>query len=182
MSIPHSSIFGIQSPKFITTADETVLLENSQYDYNDISNRFIRHESIINKKITYSDYGDHWYFGITLNLFKYADPELSEGENYILMKDKFTEINNNLNASVLLYPHKDGQPFIDNYGNNVYWKLLSVFPIWIYSPKFPDRLKIKFETLKTSKIRPMIYLVDDKDIFLTDDLGQKIVSQELRER
>jgi hypothetical protein len=155
----------------------TVLLNNSEYDYHLVSNSFVRHQSLISKKRSYSDYGDHWYFGITLNLYKYADLTKTDLENYAIMKAKYLEIKSHLNNLVYLYPHSDGSPFIDNEDNQILWKLFLVQPVWIFSPKFPDRLKIQFETTHTGYIQPALYVVDDKGWILTDDLDREIISR-----
>lgn len=129
---PAQSIFGIEAPKFVYSA-QTVLLDYASVIKDEPQFDRITKESIITGHRARVNQHYHWSFEVMINLFKYTDPKV-----------KFDEIYAHKNNLVTLYRRHDNDCFRNDDDEVVLFKLSEIIPTWIDSPIFPDQLLLKF--------------------------------------
>jgi len=98
-------IFGTANSKFVSGAT-TVDLPSSVLDPSYIIPEVIEHQSVVSGKRNWIPLGYYSDFKLQVNLFKYDDPNTS-----------FNLIESYKFSKVTFYPHKDGDPIKDIFGN-----------------------------------------------------------------
>ncbi|MGE5353920.1 MAG: hypothetical protein ACM3P0_17670 [Acidobacteriota bacterium] len=137
----NKSIWGSAAPKFIYDmggANETeVLLDRWITIEDEPEAKEVILESELEADRDISHKGSYWTFSGKLYLFKYNDP-----------LSKFNEVYQFLNQKVVLYKHRDGEPFKDKDGNNALFFIEEITPKNMTTLDYRDVLIIKFISLK----------------------------------
>ena len=172
-------IFGNSNSKFVSGAT-TVDLPYSVLDPDWIMPDVLEHQSIISGKKNFINKGYYSEFKVQVNLFKYSDrillnegtglPLLNEGtgesllnENYIdesnyTVNDKFNEIESYKFSKVTFYPHKDGDPIKDIFGNESQFLISDIEPYYLTSTTQKDIALITFTADRYSSLITVAHL------------------------
>ena len=137
------SIFGRSYPKF-TLYNTTVLLEHAKVEVNYIQD-IIEHKSVLNSCISKIAMGQYAEVTITLNLFKYDNPQA-----------KFTELLAYKNKVVTqFFQYGDGNPFYAQKTNTPCTFYISqVTPKYLMQYQYPDIVEIKMKSCEYIYIVP----------------------------
>ena len=172
-----SDLFGYQNLKFISGAN-TVELNYVIPEAPGTDNRIIEHESIINtfRSWTNKTDDDHIEVSILIHLFKYANPV-----------SKFTELMSYNHSLVdALFYDINRLPFQDAESNTVRFFIWQIQPLFLFSPKGYDALRITFRSetpvkldLSTEPITGGKVLTDTPGNIITDTPGTTITDEDL---
>jgi hypothetical protein len=134
-----NSIFGVQAPKFEKNSTVVTLLY-AIFNLDEPEKMHTRHQSVLTGHRSYRDNGRHWIYEVTLNLWKWQDPEI--------IKAKFEEIWTYKKTIVdKLWKHKDSEALQDQYGNFIKYKIDQVIPIYLSTPTYPDKVIVRFKSV-----------------------------------
>lgn len=152
-----TSIFGNSAPKFIAdfggTGEATVLLNCWLTNKDEPVVKELIIESELTAERSIISRGEYWLFSGTVNLFKYGS--LAE------IRAKFEEIYAWNKTNVVLYKHRDGEPYKDSGGSEVLF-YMTVMPKNLMTLDFKDLLVIEFRSLSgvdfsdSSAVRPAV--------------------------
>jgi hypothetical protein len=162
------SIFGNMSPKFVydlggpnqysvqlnywvPTADEPT------------DDRDIIQDSELEADREIIDRGNFWLFEGRVNLYMYG--------SLVNIRSKFEEIYQFHKKKVVLWKHKDKEPYKDKNGNNVLW-YLKVVPKNLYTLDYRDVLLLSFRSLKeVNHSNNSVIIPQPTEIIITDEIN-----------
>ncbi len=139
------SIFGSSGPKFAYDlggpSEATVILGHWVPGKNEQDGeKVLIHESELESDRDFIDLGGgYWVYDGFVYLMKYVDP--------ILIRSKFEEINQYNRKKVVLWQHRDGDPFKDSLGNNMLF-YMNCYPRNFGTLDYRDLLYIQFRSCK----------------------------------
>jgi len=132
-------ITGVQEPKFITQGGTTVNLQYAKIIANEPEYRTLEQESVLNNYINHIHLGVHWIFKVRIHLYKYAANAAITAYNNLIQY---------LGDDVYLYPHKEGNTFVDSTGSDVLFRIQEVTPAYFDTPDFKDIILMTFKSSK----------------------------------
>jgi hypothetical protein len=140
----NNSIFGNLAPKFVLNpggSNETTVMIDYWSPTKDEpeEDRDLIQESELEADRAIIDRGSFWSFEGRVNLYKYG--------SLSLIRSKFEEIYKFNKKKVVLWKHRDREPFKDLEGNNILW-YLKITPANLYTLDYRDILMLSFKSLK----------------------------------
>lgn len=138
----NNSIFGAGAPKFVHDLggenEATVLLDHWIQTNDGLDTKEKQIESELEASRDYIVLGDFLQIEGRVNLYAFGA--------LTAIRSKFEEIYQFNNTDVVLYKHRDGQPFKDSSGNNVLFRM-HVTPKNLTTLDYRDILIINFRSL-----------------------------------
>lgn len=164
----NHSIFGSLSPKFTYdlggTTETTVMIDYwipTKDEAED--NRDIYQESELEADRAIIDRGNFWTFEGRINLYKYG--------SLSLIRSKFEQIYKFNKKKVVLWKHRDREPFKDLQGNNILW-YLKITPANLYTLDYRDILILSFKSLKEINFSDnSVIIAQPGEVVMTDTIN-----------
>ncbi len=133
-------IFGTSYSKFVSGIT-TVELPYSVLDPSYMLPDVLVHQSVISGKKNFISKGDYSEFKVQINLWKYANPNAT-----------FNQLEGYKFSQVTFYPHKDGDPIKDIYGNEVQFLISDISEYYLTNTTQKDIALITFLSDRYSRL------------------------------
>jgi hypothetical protein len=161
------SIFGTEGPRIITGADVTIDLDYAIVLKDEPEYKNLTHENEITGSRYFIQRGSHWLFDVQIHLWKY------EG-----MPDPYDRLVSALyDDAIVVYKHRDGNPFQDSAGADVPFVLYELNPYYMTTTDYKDALILKFKSMKYVDIGRLSYStrgMEDGGTRITEDGEDRI--------
>lgn len=158
-------IFGTAAPKFKAQDGEIVLLDYSKILTDRPIYSYLEQISVINGNINHIDKGYWWEYIVRIHVFKESESIAKANKYYSY-----------LGQDVYLYRHREAEPFKDENGNDVLFRIQEVTPSYLETSDYKDIIDIKFKSSKfidaSKTILPENVLVDSSGKIITDSDGK----------
>lgn len=131
-------IFGTAAPKFVYDPEgtpATVYLDYVVILKDEPEIDLIENKSVINGHREFDYQGKHWIYEIRVHLCKYSNP-----------RSKYEEIKQYEGDEVVLYRHRDADPFRDGSSNDVLFVITKIQEAYFDTTDYKDILIIRFES------------------------------------
>jgi len=135
-------IFGNSYSKFVSGAT-TVELPNSILDPDFVLPDLITHQSIMTGKLNYIKKGYYSFFKVMVYLYQRVDPN-----------SDYAELESYRDNQVTFYPHKDGDPIKDIFGNETQFLLSNIESYYLTNTVLKDIALLTFKADRYTQLTP----------------------------